>query len=271
MKVDYYLINPEIERANQRKSAISVAVIIAILLILAFLIRMWNPIDETAEGIWVNFGTSEMGTGLEEPTHSENVVAASAPQPSPEQVDQVVATNSPDGPALDNNTETKPVESETNTNNQSTTQQTEPEKPVIDESKLFNPNNNSNSQSTSQGNDPMATGNKGQQTGSDGPNYMGDDKGTGDSGFGLLDFGSRGWLSQPSMQSNHQQKDVLYLEIVVDRQGNVISAEVARGTTLTDPALIRKAKQAVMNAKLVAKPDAPNRQVGRVKVEFDLK
>lgn len=272
MNVDYFLLNPEVEKANQRKSAASVAIFIAILILLAFLIKLWRPIDQTEEGIWVNFGTSEMGTGLEEPTYSENSASSAAPQPSPEKVEQVVAANSVDGPSMDNKTETKPKVTETKTTTtQTTTQQKPTEKPKIDESKVYNPNNQNNSQSTSQGNDPMAEGNKGQQTGSDGPNYMGDDKGKGNSGFGLLDFGSRGWLQKPVMKSNHQQRDVLYLEIVVDRQGNVISAEVARGTTLTDPEMIRKAKQAVMSGKLVAKSDAPERQTGRVKVEFDLK
>jgi outer membrane biosynthesis protein TonB len=90
------------------------------------------------------------------------------------------------------------------------------------------------------------------------------------SGDGIAySLGGRGSLKlfKPSYDSQEQGKVVV--SIKVDKQGNVISAVAgAKGTNVSDPSLWKLAKNAALQSKFVADPDAAESQTGTITYNF---
>ena len=275
MNIEYF-ISPEVEKKNQRKSAVATAIIMLLLLIFFLLVGFRGPYPPPPEeGIFINFGTSEYGRGFEEPTLQEAVSNPVAPTDnSPEVVEEVDMTS--DVAAV-------PIEKEqTNTEAETPVKVEKPkpkpeleeivrEKTKIMEEHLFNPNEQKTTTSESQGDYIYEGGNQGDLSGTTGPHIKGENKGLADKGFGKLDLGSRGWSSRPSLEEYHQVEDLLILKISVDKEGNILTAEVSRGSTLVDNYLIGRAIAAVKRAKVTPDPQAPPTQIGTVTFNFRLR
>ena len=64
----------------------------------------------------------------------------------------------------------------------------------------------------------------------------------------------------------------MVVQIVVDRNGNVVSATPGvKGTTNTNPCLMKPAEQTARSHKWKPDSNAPNQQVGFVVVNFKLR
>jgi TonB family protein len=120
--------------------------------------------------------------------------------------------------------------------------------------------------------DAGGTGNQGYVTGDpNSKNRVGGGTGNGSrgSGYSLSGRSLVGTLPKPYYQSN--EEGTVVVEIVVDRNGNVINANpVLKGTTTSDPTLRKAAVDAAMKAKFNADAKAVNNQKGTITYKFSL-
>ncbi len=270
-----YLLKPEVEEANKRKSRIITALLTLLIIIGAIFIGLYGPYPPPPEeGIFVNFGTTDYGSGTVEPQKQE-VIEEQQAQPeasSVEQVENIESSNDVNATEVNTQQEqNKPTETNETTK---PVEQSKPEpvpdpEPVVDQNKLFTGNSN-NSNSNSQGNDPAdRLGNKGQQDGSNGPNYQGNNTGLGNQGSGF-DIEGRGLVYKPTNYYSGAEQGIVRLKIIVDANGKVISAEYfAKNSTITDHSLIALAKKTAM--KLKYSPDSKSpRQSALISVKFGM-
>jgi len=79
----------------------------------------------------------------------------------------------------------------------------------------------------------------------------------------------RSWRKKPSLDDNSQETGKVVIEIVVDKNGNVTSANgPARGSTTQSPSLYQKAKQAALQAKFSPSADGVEEQRGTITFDF---
>ncbi len=84
-------------------------------------------------------------------------------------------------------------------------------------------------------------------------------------------LGGRGFKGAPPITGNMQESGKIVVDIIVDRQGNVIRVTPGgRGSTITNGDLVRKAVEAARKAKFTPKADAPEEQKGTLTFEFIL-
>lgn len=111
----------------------------------------------------------------------------------------------------------------------------------------------------------------GDGTGSGGGTGGGNGTGTGTgNGSGIsYNLVGRGHLVLPKPEYTSQKSGKVVVEIIVDRQGNVLSAKAgSRGTTVQDASLFDQAERAARKAKFKSNPDAPDKQVGTITYTF---
>ena len=114
-------------------------------------------------------------------------------------------------------------------------------------------------------------GNQGSLTGSVDSKVRGEGSGLGDKGI-AYDLQGRGFQSLPSPKYNYQGEGTVVVEVSVDRSGKVIEAVAGtKGSTTLDEYLLKVAKDAAMQARFDAKPDAPLIQKGTITFSFILK
>ncbi|MDZ7741361.1 MAG: energy transducer TonB [Bacteroidota bacterium] len=110
-------------------------------------------------------------------------------------------------------------------------------------------------------------GNQGEPNGDvDSQNY----EGKGGQGSGV-EFGleGRGAKHLPKPEYNSDDQGTVIVTIWVDRMGKVTKAVAgAKGTTVSDQVLWRRAKEAALRARFTAKPDAAEIQKGFIKYNF---
>ena len=120
-----------------------------------------------------------------------------------------------------------------------------------------------------EGNDDKA-GDKGQLDGDPyAPSYFG----SGGSGNGGVGYGlnGRGKATYSTLKQDCNESGLVIVRIVVNRNGNVIEAEPgAKGTTNTAACLLEPAKKIALSHKWAPDPNAPTKQIGFVKVNFQL-
>jgi TonB family protein len=136
-------------------------------------------------------------------------------------------------------------------------------------SNVSNAFSKSNGSSTSQG-EAGGSGNQGALGGETGVGtYNGTGKGGSGTGFDLSGRTLSGALPKP--EYNIQEDGIVVVEITVDRNGNVVSAEpILKGTTTQNSYLWRVARQAALKAKFNSKGDAPAYQKGTITYHFNL-
>jgi outer membrane biosynthesis protein TonB len=269
-----YLLQPEVEIANKKKSATLTAIIIIVFLLLAFLVRMLNPEpDFPEEGILIAFGNTETGQGYEPPSQ-QSVPAANSAQETVEEVQEELQPTDDVNASEVNVTEEKEiVKNETPVKDPvedpSTSEQNNPDpEPEKTKYTYSSSENNQQTQSSSQGNN-MNNGDMGDPRGSEHSNNMGTDPGLGKAGVsGYLS--GRGVANQPSVKKKvRNEQGVIKLEIFVNPNGRVVrTGNIIRGTEVTDPAMLKEAREIAMKFSFEAKADAPALQKGTVTIVF---
>jgi hypothetical protein len=238
---------------NQKKSvALTLALhgIIALLLWLFSLTTQNPPFEEGLAGgggggSFVEFGTLDIS----------DVAPAPAPEPTPEEEimtnddEQTVSIDQPEKP------KDKPEKKE-KVKEQPKVKVDLVEVPKVNQNALFKGgkrNNGGTQQGTGEGGglgDGKGTGN-GAGTGSGDGGGNGGGSGKGD-GFGY-DLTGRGIRSAAKVVDNSQETGTVVINIKVDKNGNVISADgPARGSTTTSANLVKKSKEAAEKVKFSA-------------------
>ncbi|MFD2696610.1 energy transducer TonB [Mesonia sediminis] len=283
-----------LETKYERKSAAITSVITAIIFLLLFFFGFTYLDPPPENGIAINFGTSEIGSGQVQPTEP----VASSPQqqtpeptPSPQEnsspvADEVQTQDTEEAPVIAKEKENKqPVEKEQKDKKEQPKQEVpekeKPQEPVKEEPKkpsketsdalnnLLNGPENDGANQGGEGNDSSG-GDKGDPSGD--PNaksYYGQGKGL--DGDGNYRLGGRKALNKEKFVQECNESGVVVVKIEVNQQGQVIRATPgARGTTNTAPCLMEPAKRAALATRFNSDANAPAKQTGFIEYEFKL-
>ena len=236
--------------ANQKKSIALTLGLHGIIALLMLLLNLTTPDPPFPEGLaggggggsFVEFGTLDIS----------DVAPAPAPEPEPEEEimtnddEQTVSIDQPE------KTKNKPKKKE-KIKEQPKVKVDLVEVPKVNQNALFKGgkrNNGGAQQGTGEGGglgDGKGTGN-GTGTGSGDGGGNGGGSGKGD-GFGY-DLTGRGIRSAAKVVDNSQETGTVVINIKVDKNGNVVSADgPARGSTTTSANLVKKSKEAAEKVK----------------------
>ncbi len=230
--------------------------VMLVIMLLIYSFRTPLPLPEE-EGVFVNLGYTDMGTGYDQPSRQPS---ASSSESSAGEED-VATQDTEDAPVMggqDNHHQPD----ETVRSQLSSDPQPDPE-PAADPSLAYS------------GPQSRGSGSQGetQQQGSQGDpqgDPDGQAGGQGQGGRGLdFSLSGRTGLSLPEPPKIFSEQGRVAVRIWVDREGKVIRAEQEmKGSTTTDAQLIRLAEEAAMKARFSKKNDAPEPQVGTITYIF---
>ncbi len=284
---------------QERKKGLIGAILIHTFVIgLLFLLGFSAPIIEPEEGILVNFGFDDTGSGAVEPS-----IASAAPEDYSPPVAANTNTETVDEePLLTQDFEEAPVVQEVDPQAEIRRQQEieaerirqeelEAERirkeqeeierqRVLEEQRrqaeiadrtrnAFTNAQNSGTTSTSEG-ITGGTGNQGSPTGSVESTNRGEGTGLGDSGISY-DLAGRGVQTLPLPNYDYQGEGRVVVEVRVDRTGKVIQATPGKqGTTTYEEYLHNAAKEAALKTIFEADPNAASTQIGTITYNFKL-
>lgn len=258
-----------------------ITVTIHIILILLLFFFGFTYLDPQLEnGIAVNFGTMDKGSGKVQPTKKIKTAPKSNNTKSVEQQksdlqEEVITQNNDEAPVIkkEKKKQEKKIEKEIpkkETKKEEKQPDPKPDKSTTDVlNSLLNGPKNDGTAKGGEGNDTIG-GDKGDPNGD--PNaksYYGTGKGLDGDGNYLL--GGRKALSKKKFVQDCNEAGIVVVSIEVDRNGNVISARAGvRGTTNNSACLLKPAKKAALATKFNKDPNAPNKQIGKIIYKFSL-
>jgi colicin import membrane protein len=259
---------------------------VVLLLIFGFTTPLPLPAEQ---GILVNFGSDETGSGLIEPSAPSTELTAAPEETSPvfqeKTTDQILTQEvDKEAPVVkkqeDIDAERK-IQEQLEADKKIKEQEELEKKRVADEQKRLNDimtrtknalvsAKNTGTSSTGEG-ITGGQGNQGVVTGSVNSNVRGNGSGLGTSGISYS-LSGRGSTSLPKPKYDYQGEGIVVVEVTVDRAGNVIKADAGiKGSTTLDDYFLKVSKEAAMLAKFEVKPDAPAIQKGTITYNFILK
>ena len=277
-------------------AAIIHMVLIVLLLLVSFTVQI--P-PEDSDGILVNFGTDESGSGLIEPSPAPSSVESAPAQPetaaeNPSVEDAVVTQNfdkeAPEVKKTDPEAERKKKEAAEaekirraaleaerirKANEEAEKRRVEEEQKRMNDitsrtKNLLSNAKNTGTNTTSEG-VAGGAGNQGVTSGSVNTQNRGAGSGTGESGISF-DLAGRNFQTLPQPRYDYQGEGKVVVEIFVDRSGKVTQANPGfKGSTTLDEYLLNVAREAALKARFDPKPDAPAVQKGTITYIFILK
>ncbi len=280
-------MNIPVDIQSRRRGLIATIIIHLILLILFAIYGLTHPIPLPSVGIPVNFGTTDMGSGAENPQNAgepvpvetesiETEEPTSAPEPTPSDVaeepvvtqEHIETLTAP--PAEEENSSTP---TETTEPTEEAQDPVEPQPQISDNlSQALNKMKNQEGDG-SEGPDQVP-GNAGQPDGDDGPNYQGTPGGGNGGGNGDDDgylLGNRQALNKDKPKYECDEYGIVVMTVKVDRTGKTVDAKVRpRGSTNLADCLVRKAKEAALGIRWQADESAPEYQIGTVTYNFSI-
>lgn len=295
-----HLPNKELRKIPSERAkglAGSIIIHLVLLLVLVFISFSVPPPPEFEEGILVNFGTDESGLGMVEPSTSAGQVETVPPSPLPETIkaeeEPILTQNDEEAPEvkkIDPDAERKKMEKaeaerirrevievERKRKEQEETERKRIEAEQQRQADIINRTKNALTGSKNTGTNTTGEGtagvpgNQGVTTGSVDSKIRGDGSGTGNSGISY-DLKGRGFQKLPTPKYDYQGEGRVVVEVSVDREGKVIQAiPGSKGSTTLDEYLLKVAKDAAIEARFEAKPEAPAVQKGTITYNFILK
>jgi len=281
---------------SEKKKGIIGTLIFHVVLAVILIITGFHPpeILPEEEGILVNFGTDETGSGLLEPAASsamEESSQADLEQPSTDElieeisneaVSQTQATETQmtqdfeEAPVVEKKVEQPDPE-------EIRRRQEEAEKRRLEEeqkrrTEIMNRTRDALERANARGSDTNANegvaggkGNQGVENGAVGADNYGEGSGTGTKGVSANLAGRQARLL-PKPTYDIQSEGIVVVEVTVDRNGNVTNAVPGvKGSTTLEEYFLRVAREAAMAAKFDRKPDAPVIQKGTITYHFILR
>lgn len=268
------------------------------MLVLFLIVGFSVPLPpEREQGIIVNFGTDETGSGLIEPSPPAVEQEASPPP----RTDASAADN--EKSLLTQNDEEAPevkkvdpaaekrrlekMEADRQIKEQLEAERIEREKEEAERKRIEEEqkrvadikNRTKNALAGSKNTGTTSTGegviggpgNQGVQTGSVDSKVRGEGSGTGDKGISY-NLQGRGFQLLPKPKYDYQGEGIVVVEVSVDKSGKVAQAVPGvKGSTTLDDYLLRVAKEAAMAARFDPKSDAPVVQKGTITYHFILR
>ncbi len=239
-------------------------------------------------GIAVNFGTTDFGSGKVQPTKpiksepleinkpTEVEPTTSEPTKATEAKEKVLTQDTEEAIAIKKQEEAKSkAKAEADAKAKAESDRIAKEKQIQEEKKkkldalIGGVSKSEGSETGSEGDDDK-TGDKGQLNGDPyAPSYFGD-PGTGNGGVGY-GLNGRGRPSKKVYKQDCNESGMVIVKIIVNKSGNVIEAVPGvKGTTNTASCLLEPAKKIALSHKWPSDNNAPAKQIGFVKVNFNL-
>ena len=258
-----------IKNKNKRQSFIASVIFHALLMIVFVFygLSMPDPMpEEIALSVQLDLGNTDMGSGDEQPQSTEEPEEV---EPKEQEVVEEV-TSTPDPIATQDEPSSyevvKPIEQQ-----KPKEQPKEKPKPELD-SRLKNVIKSNPFQSakdnTSEGQGSSnQAGDHGKPDGVDGGTSL-----TGGPNKGVRgNLAGRSFQGAPRIQSDLQESGKIVINIIVDRQGNVVRATPGgRGTTITNAALTARVLESARKAKFSPSENAATEQPGTLEYIFIL-
>ncbi|WGK66297.1 energy transducer TonB [Croceiramulus getboli] len=272
-----------LDTVHKRKSLTITTILHVLILILLFLVGMTYLDPPPENGIAINFGTSDVGSGNIQPTKPiASAPKNTTPEPQPQVTapikEEVVTQETEEAPVIKNEPKKetpkpvveKPKEVTKKPVEQPKKPDPKPSQSTLDAlSSITNGPTSEGEAAGGEGNDNTA-GDKGSRDGD--PNassYYGQGKGLDGDGNYLL--GGRKALNKAKRIQDCNEAGIVVVSIEVDRNGNVIKAVPGvRGTTNNSRCLLQPAKEAALATKFNADGAAPPKQIGKIIYRFSL-
>ena len=245
------------EKKDRSIAAVGTVIVHALIVLVLFLMAFRTPLPLPGEeGVEVDLGMMDQGMGNIQPEKPAIPMAAQPQQQQNKSKEDLVTQNDDEAPAIEKPKNTKPKQE---------TKPVEEPKPTVNQKALFKGSNN-----------PQAGGSEGitGQPGDQGkPNGLAGIKkydGNGGKGNGTgYDLGGRGAKSLHRPDDDFSEEGRIVVDIWVNRDGQVVRAEVAtKGTDIINNAMRQKAIQAAKRSTFASDPDAPEEQHGTITYTF---
>ena len=290
-----------LDTTHKRKSAFITGLITALLLLVIFFFGLKYMDPPIEYGIAVNFGTTDFGSGDQQPQEElQPMTQPSEPiEEQQEEVEEVVEETSSEAVkaeqvmtqeneeaiAIKKEEEAKKkleadrrnklekerlakekIEKEKREEAERVKREQEAKRKELDA--LMGGLNSDGKAKGGEGNDDQP-GDKGKVTGD--PNAKGYYGSGGGGGGGNYRLGNRQALNKPKPAYNCNEEGNVHVSITVDQNGNVIAAQAGvKGTTNSATCLLESAKEAALKTKFSPDASAPARQIGVIIYNFSL-
>lgn len=245
--------------------------VLMMLILLLFAFRTPLPLPGE-EGVEVDLGMYNQGMGKIQPVKPE---APPAPTPTPQpkhadNKDDLVTQDDDESIALKENKGKKETDDDKKTEKNDKAEEKPVEEPKPVEKQQVNQRAIYKGKSDSQnGSSEGITGQPGDQGSPNGLTNINRYDGQGGKGNGpSYSLGGRGVKSFGSLPDDVREEGNVVVAITVDKNGNVIKAEITKGTTITNSVMKDNAKKAALNSKFSSDPNAPDLQKGTITYTF---
>lgn len=264
-----------IPKEREKKQGLIGTILFHLILLALFLFYgLTHTVPIPEKGLTVNFGTTELGSGDNQP---EAASAEVEPQPTP--VEEVAPPSEPQPEAAVPDVTTQDVQDALEVPKSKTPEEIEAEKAAEAEAikkakqeeqrkkmaEIANKLNNPTTDGGGGDGPDDQPGDKGQTDGGPEGAYSG-----GGQGNGNYALGGRAALTKPKPAYDCQEEGKVVVHIKVDRNGEVVYASIGKGTTNTAECLTQKALQAAYKTKWQAKDGAPIEQRGKITYDFQI-
>ncbi len=285
-----------LETKEKKKSFLITVSLFALLFLLLFFFGLSYLDPTTEQGIAINFGTTDVGSGNVQTQKSVKISPKSTVETnkvtsidsetsksssSSKEIEKVITQNTEEAPLVKSSKETKNKQ-----NSKSLNETVSKDKPVEKkEIKVIEKKPDANTKNIldsflngtkkngdiakGEGND-IENGDKGKEDGDPKAKaYYGTGKGL--DGDGNYRLGGRKALNKERKIPNCNETGIVVVKIIVNQEGKVVQAYPGmKGTTNTAPCLIQPAKTAALATKFNSDSDAPAKQIGSIVYEFKL-
>ena len=250
-------------------AAIGTLLVHALILLVLFLMAFRTPLPLPGEeGVEVDLGLYNQGMGQEQPDKPAIPQQAAPAQPqedeSTKSKEEIVTQDTEEVPSI------TPEKKETPKKENEVKPKEQPEKPVetpqqtVDPRALFK-----GSDKAQDGGSEGITGQPGDQGNPNGLAGVKKYDGQGGQGNGPgYDLGGRGAKSLQRPSRDFPEEGHIVVEIWVDREGNVIRTNIAKGTDIANKEMRNMAQEAAMRSKFVPDPTAAEEQKGTITYTF---
>ena len=255
------------------RAFILTSVVYTIMLFLFLFLGFTTPLPLPAEqGILINFGEDETGSGIREPRPSEEVneqpaEATPVSTPTEEVVEEQLTQDFEEAPAVASKPEkTQQKQEEIKKKEEEVVEE---KKPRVNTSALYRGKKENTEYTGSEG-EAGGTGNQGNPAGDVDATSHSLGAGAGDGiSFSLA---GRSPVALPVPEFNTQKEGKVVVRVRVDRTGKITSAEPGvKGSTTLDKELLAAAKRAALASRFNNKSNAPMVQEGTITYVFRLK
>ena len=260
-----------IETKEEKKSFAITSIIFVILFVLFFYLGLTSLDPPPENGIAINFGTTEFGSGNIQPTEAiQSAPKAEAAKEAAASNDDVLSQDIEEAVVIKEAKKIQPTKQTAKEEVKPKPKENpKPSKSTSDAlSSLINDPKSDGKAQGGEGNDNLP-GDKGSPNGNPYANsYYGSGTGSGNgSGWGL---NGRSISSRGKEVQKCNEFGTVVVQITVNRSGNVIAAKYTKGTTNTNPCLIEPALATARKYRWQPDSKAPETQIGFITVNFKI-